>query len=395
MTMCAPSAPPGADVVIIGGGVIGSAIATFLGREGGCRVTVVERDPTYATASSSLSGSSIRQQFSTGVNIALSQYGISFLRDAASHLTVDGDTPALALREPGYLYLATAAGLPVLETNHAVQRRHGVAVALLGPAELGERFPWLSTEGVAGGSLGLDGEGWFDGPALMQAFRRKARSLGAAYIHGEAVAVEREGARVSAVRLADGSRIACGAVVNAAGPRARAVAAMAGVHVPVEARKRCVFIVACPDALPGCPLVVDTSGVWFRPEGNRFLAGWSPPEDAEDFGLEVDHGVFDDVIWPALAARVPAFERLRGHGAWAGHYEYNTFDQNALLGPHPELPNFYAANGFSGHGMQQSPGVGRGMAEMILHGEYRTLDLSDLDVGRVAAGRPFRELNVI
>ena len=381
-------------VVVIGGGVIGGAIATFL-RLGGASVTVVERDPTYAAASSSLSASSIRQQFSQPVNIALSQYGIAFLRDAAAHLSVDGDAPALGLREPGYLYLAGPSGLDVLRANHAVQRAAGVQVVLLDPAALRGRFPWLCTDGVAAGSLGLDGEGWFDGPALAAAFRRKARALGAAWMHGEAVGLERDGAQVAAVRLADGSRLACGAVVNAAGPHARAVAAMAGVALPVEARKRCVFVFTCPDALPGCPLVIDPSGVWWRPEGDRFIAGWSPPDDAEDTGLDVDHALFDGVIWPALAARVPAFERVRQAGAWAGHYEFNTFDHNALLGPHPGVPNLYFANGFSGHGMQQAPGVGRGVAELILHGAYRTLDLSALSVTRVGAGRPLLERNVI
>ena len=381
-------------VVVIGGGVIGGAIATFL-RLGGASVTVVERDPTYAAASSSLSASSIRQQFSQPVNIALSQYGIAFLRDAAAHLSVDGDAPALGLREPGYLYLAGPSGLDVLRANHAVQRAAGVQVVLLDPAALRGRFPWLCTDGVAAGSLGLDGEGWFDGPALAAAFRRKARALGAAWMHGDAVGLERDGAQVAAVRLADGSRLACGAVVNAAGPHARAVAAMAGVALPVEARKRCVFVFTCPDALPGCPLVIDPSGVWWRPEGDRFIAGWSPPDDAEDTGLDVDHALFDGVIWPALAARVPAFERVRQAGAWAGHYEFNTFDHNALLGPHPGVPNLYFANGFSGHGMQQAPGVGRGVAELILHGAYRTLDLSALSVTRVGAGRPLLERNVI
>ncbi|MBC7800687.1 MAG: FAD-binding oxidoreductase, partial [Gemmatimonadaceae bacterium] len=198
----------------------------FLRRDGDCRVTVIERDPAYRTASSSLSASSIRQQFSSPVNIALSQFGIAFLRDAAVQLGCDGDAPSLSLREPGYLYLASPAGLPVLQANHATQRAHGVAVALLDPQALRERFPWLSTEGVAAGSLGLDGEGWFDGPALMQAFRRKARALGASYVHGEVVGLE-HGRTVTGVRLADGSRIACGTVVNAAGRWARSVAAMA------------------------------------------------------------------------------------------------------------------------------------------------------------------------
>jgi len=149
--------------------------------------------------------------------------------------------------------------------------------------------------------------------------------------------------------------------------------------------------------MPSCPLVIDTSGVWFRPERDRYLAGWSPPEadDPEDEALEVEHSQFDDVIWPALAARVPAFEAIRGMGAWAGHYDYNCFDQNALLGTHPDVPNLVFANGFSGHGMQHSPGIGRGISELILHGAYRTLDLSPLAITRVAANRPLRELNVI
>ena len=170
---------------------------------------------------------------------------------------------------------------------------------------------------------------------------------------------------------------------------------MAGVALPVEARKRSVFILACRTPLPDCPLIIDTSGVWVRPEGDRYLAGWSPPDDAEDFGLEVDHGLFEDVVWPALAARIPAMEAVRTMGAWAGHYEVNTFDQNALLGVGAAVPNLLFANGFSGHGMQQAPGVGRGIAELLAYGAYRTLDLSALSVTRVAAGQPVRELCVI
>ncbi len=385
------------DVVIVGGGVIGSAIAYFLRLEGDCRVTVVERDPSYARASSSLSGSSIRQQFSCPVNIGLSQFGIDFLRGVGQHLAVDGEAPAIGLREPGYLYLASAAGVAGMRANNAVQVECGAKTALLAPGALRARFPWLDTEGLALGSLGLEGEGWFDGPALMQAFRRKARALGAAYVHADVVGLERRGPSVAAVVLGGGERLACGTVVNAAGPYARAVAGFAGLELPVQARKRSVFVLACKADLPGCPLVIDTSGVWFRPEGDRFLAGWSPPEeqDPEEFGLEVDHAQFDDVVSPALAARVPAFEAVRVTGAWAGHYEYNTFDRNGLLGRHPDVTNLVFANGFSGHGMQQAAGVGRGISELILHGAYQTQDLSALDVGRVGAGRPLRELNII
>jgi glycine/D-amino acid oxidase-like deaminating enzyme len=377
--------------------VVGSATAYFLRRDSDCRVTVIERDPTYARASSALSASSIRQQFSCPVNIALSRFGLEFLRSLDEHLTVDGQAPQIGLREPGYLYLAGPSGVKVLEANHATQRAHGAHTALLDPAALAERFPWMVLDGVEIGSLGLEGEGWFDGPALHQAFRRKARALGAEFIHAEAVGFERTGGAITAVSLHDGARLPCGSVVNAGGPYARSVAAWAGVALPVEARRRSVFVVACRAALASCPLVIDTTGVWFRPEGDRFLAGWSPPEedDPERLELDVDHEQWDDVVWPALAARVPAFEAVKVTGAWAGHYDYNTFDQNALIGKMPDVPNMFFANGFSGHGMQQAAGAGRGISELILHGRYTTLDLSDLDVGRVAAGRPLRELNII
>lgn len=377
--------------------MVGCATAYFLRRDGDCRVTVIERDPTYARASSALSASAIRQQFSCPVNIELSRFGLEFLRDLATHLTVDGEAPHVGLREPGYLYLAGPSGEPVLRANHAIQQAHGVSTALLDPAGLQARFPWMAVDGVALGSLGLAGEGWFDGPALHQAFRRKARALGAEFRHAAAVGIEQAGQAVTAILLENGDRVPCAAVVNAAGPHARIVAAWAGIALPVEARRRSVFVFACRETLPGCPLVIDTTGVWFRPEGDRFLAGWSPPEqdDPERLELEVDHPQWDEVVWPALAARVRAFEAVRVTGAWAGHYDYNTFDQNALIGRLPQLPNLFFANGFSGHGMQQAAGAGRALSELILHGRYTTLDLSDLDVGRVAANRPLRELNII
>ena len=380
-----PTGPAVAPAVaIVGGGVIGSAVAAFL-TEGGAQVTVIERDPTYARASSALSASAIRQQFSTPVNIRLSQFGVEYLRAAD-----------VGLREPGYLYLASEAGLAALRDNHAVQRACGADIALLGTEDLSRRFPFLSLAGIAGGALGLSGEGWFDGPALMHRFRAEARARGAAYLHAEAAGFDLAGGRVAAVRLGDGRRVEADWVVNAAGPGARHVAAMAGAALPVEARKRSVFVFQCRERLPGCPLVIDTSGVWFRPEGDRFLAGWSPPDDAEDLDLDtVDHAQWDEVVWPALAARAPALEAVRAGASWAGHYDYNTFDQNALLGALPEVPNLVHATGFSGHGMQQAPGVGRGIAELILRGGYRSLDLSPLDVGRVRAGRKLLERNVI
>ena len=386
-------------VVVIGGGAVGSAAAHWLTADPAFagEVVVVERDPTYARASSALSASSIRQQFSTPVNIAIGRFGVEFLREAGERLAVEGDRPEVGLRETGYLYLATPAGLAALRANHEVQRRHGADVALLSPEDLRERFPWLEVQDLAGGSLGLSGEGSFDGYALLRAFRTKAIAQGARYLKAEATGLVLADGRVTAVTLDDGTSLACDAAVNAAGPWAARVAAMAGIELPVRARARSVFVLACPESLPGCPLVIDPSGVWFRPEGQHFLAGAPPPpeRDLDDLPLEPDHALFEEVIWPALAARVPAFERLRVVSAWAGYYEMNTFDQNGIVGPHPAVPNLFFANGFSGHGIQQAPAVGRGLAELIVHGGYRSLDLSPLRWERVIEGRPLVERNVI
>jgi glycine/D-amino acid oxidase-like deaminating enzyme len=388
------------DVVIGGGAVMGSSVAYHLAAQAGFsgRILVVEKDMTYRKAASSLSLSSARQQFSCPINIRVGLYGVAFLRAARETLAVDGDAPDLSFTENGYLYLASQAGAATLAQNHATQSAEGADIALLDPEGLRRRFPFLNLQGVAAGAFGRTGEGWFDGYTLMQAFRRKARSLGVAYREGEIVAVERAGPSVAAVRLASGERVACGALVNTAGASGAArLAALMGLDIPVRSKKRCVFQFHAHERIARCPLMIDTSGVYCRTEGDAYLCGVSPPEaedpDSDDF--DVDWRQFDEIIWPALAHRVPAFEALRVGRAWAGHYDLNVFDHNAIVGRAPGLDNAYLATGFSGHGMQQSPAVGRGLAELIAQGRYATLDLGDFAYERIAAGRPLVERNVI
>jgi len=389
-------------VAVVGGGAIGNSIAFFLAahpRFAG-EITVVERDPTYRFASSALSASAIRQQFSTPVNVQLSRFGVDFLRNIDGYLSVAGHRAEIDLREPGYLILADETQAPTLEAVHRVQRNLGVDVAVISPRELSSRFPWLSTAGVAVGSLGLSGEGWFDGYGLLQAFRRKSLSLGVRYVPQEVTGFLREGRTATAAILNDGTRIPCDIAVNAAGPWAARIAAMLGIDLPVRARRRPVFVWACRQDLPRCPLVIDTSGVYFRPEGGQFIGGTSPKEgepDPDDLPLDdvVDHAVFDEAIWPHLARRVPAFEAVKVTRGWYGYYEVNTLDHNAIVGPHPSLSNVFFANGFSGHGLQHAPGVGRGVAELIVDGGFKTVDLSSLSFDRVLAGKPLVELNVI
>ena len=387
------------DVVIVGGAVHGASVAYHLAADPafGGSVLLVDKDPSFQFAATALSAGSIRQQFSSAINIAISLYGIDFLRGVGERLAVDGERPDIGLTEGGYLFLATEAGAATLRRNHALQTKMGADILHLDPTGLAARFPYLDTAGIAAGAWGRSGEGWFDGYTLMQALRRKARARGVETLTGEVATVERDGDRATGVRLVDGTLIAAGAVVLAAGTGAPRLAARAGVAPPVEARKRLVFTFSCREPLPGFPLLIDPSGAYVRPEGDLYLCGMAPPEDddppATDF--EVDHGFFAETIWPILAARVPAFEAIKPGRAWAGHYDFNTFDQNAIVGPLPGVDNLLVATGFSGHGLQQAPAVGRGLAELTVHGRYTTLDLSPLGYERIAKGAPLVEANVV
>ena len=388
------------DVVIVGGAATGSSAAFHIAADPAFsgRVLVLEKDPSYQFCASALSAASIRQQFSTAVNIRISLYGIEVLRRIGEILEVDGDRPAISLREGGYLFLATPAGRAVLEENHALQTALGADILFLDPLQLQARFPWLAVDDLAAGCWGRTGEGWFDGYGLMQAFRRKARSIGVAYRPEAAVALVRHGDRVTGVRLSSGEEIACGLVINAAGSGARALAATVGVDLPIRIKKRMIFSFKCADKVEGCPLLIDPNGTYVRPEGDDYICGSAPPE-SQDFDFDddytVDHHFFEDHIWPTLAARVPAFERIRLGRAWAGPYDMCEHDHNVLLGPAPGVSNLLLANGFSGHGLQQSPAVGRALGELAVHGRFLTLDLSELSPARLAEGRRVLERNVV
>lgn len=385
-----------ADVVIVGSGVMGAATAWWLTRlQPGLKVTLVESDTRYEKASSSLSASSIRQQFTCPVNIHLSQFGIAFLREAEHHLGLPDHPVALGLQEPGYLYLAQEAQKAALQSAHTIQKQAGADVALLSPTALRQRYPWLNVDDVALGSLGLSGEGWFDGPALHQAFLKKALSQGAQRLQDTVTGMDHTDTQIHGVRLASGRFLPCGQVVNAAGPWAAEVAAMAGVDLPVQAARRTVFVLSCPETLPNCPLLIDPSGWWLRPEGRFLITGSEPLQCEAGLPLEPDWSEWNDTQWASLAHRIPALAALRVERAWAGYYEMNRFDHNAVIGPHPVLRNLFFINGFSGHGMQHAAGAGLALAEWMLRGQSETLQVAALGFERLLQNQPLRELQVI
>ena len=388
------------DVAIIGAGIIGSATAYALKStfRSSRSVLLIEMDTSYRYASTPRSAGGIRQQFSTPENIALSQATLAFVKSMQDDFGVDAD---VGFKERGYLLLAGPRGREIVAENVAIQQSHGASVELAGADDLSERFSWLSVKGLTAGAFSTQGEGWADPALLMGALRKRAIGDGARLHSGTVTGLAVDGSRVKALQLADGTTVLATAVVIAAGAASGAVAAMAGARLPVEPRKRYVYVIACrapSESLSKAPLTVDPSGVWFRPEGAGFICGVSPDESNEpaaDDLDQIDEAPFYDVVWPTLAERVPEFEAVRLAGAWAGYYDYNTFDQNALIGRLPGYDNLLTATGYSGHGFQQAIGSGRGLAELIEHGRFRSLDLSRLSPDRVERGIVVRETNVI
>jgi glycine/D-amino acid oxidase-like deaminating enzyme len=387
------------DVLIVGGAAIGSAAAFFLATQPNFKgkILVLEQDFSYEKSATALSAASIRHQFSTPENIRLSQFGSSFLQNIANYLAVGDEVPAVSFKERGYLFLATPDGISTLKSNHSVQKSENVDVSLLTPAQLRSRYAWLNVDDLSAGSIGNRGEGWLDANGLMQGFRKKAISLGVQYKQAKVEKLQRAGRKIISAELTDGTSIAFDKVINASGIGASALAQTAGIGLPVEARKRTIFYFTSSAQIENCPMVIDPSGAYFRPEGEGFIGGIAPSseEDVQCDDFVIQHHLFEEVLWPILAARVPGFEALRLKRSWAGHYDMNTLDQNVILGAHPDVDNLLFANGFSGHGLQHSPAIGRALSELVTFGEFRTLDLAALGWSRIVNNRPYLEANII
>jgi len=389
------------DVVIIGGAIYGSSVAWWLTQMAGFddKVLVVERDPTYSFASTSHTNSCIRQQFSTATNVQVSQFGAEFIHNFRDFMGGNPDVPNLTLQSFGYLYLAdTPEFAQSLQRSQAVQSALGTATRHMSRDEIAQAYPFYQLDDILAGNHNLVDEGYFDGGTMFDWFKRSARAAGVEYVHAEVTAITREGSSLRSVTLSDGSEIACGTVVNASGPRAAATAQMAGLEIPVVPRKRYTFIFDAAQPLDvDLPLTIDPSGVHVRSDGKYYMAG-SPPEDDYDAAyddFDFDHSLWENKVWPAIATRIPQFEAVKVINEWVGHYAYNTLDQNALLGRAQSCPNFIFVNGFSGHGLQQAPAIGRGIAELITYNAYRSLDLGAFDINRTDRNQSFLETAII
>jgi glycine/D-amino acid oxidase-like deaminating enzyme len=378
------------DVAVIGGGAIGSAAAYFLKLAGVSRVCVIEPDPTYAKAATPVATGGCRRLFARPENIRMSQFSIDFFKAFEKHTGID-----VQWKEGGYLFVVGAGHEKVLEQNFHTQQGLGVEVELLERTEVAARYPWMRSDDVAMGVLSPE-DGWLDPNSVLQGFRKKAQALGATYVRDRVVEVHTNSNRVSKLMLASGSTNKGDSVVNAAGCWAASIAKLAGMDVPVNPMRRFEHYVELGEELPPMPLIKDPDRLVIRPEGKGYSVGLVKSDEPRGFNFELDPRWFEDVVWPACASRIPAFESLKLRREWVGLYDECELDGNMILGNWPgRLDNFYIACGFSGHGLMHAPAVGRALAELIVRGRFETLDLSRMGYQRVLDRAPYPEVGII
>ncbi len=392
------------DVIIVGGAMMGSATAWFLtaNPDFDGSVLVVEMDDSYANTSTAHTNSCMRQQFSNELNVRISQFAADFVKNLRGYMGGDTRVPELDIQNYGYMYLADNEGFAnTLRENQVVQHAAGAETQLLTAEEIKARYPFYNVDDVLLGSINLKDEGYWDGGTVFDWWRRSAKDRGVEYVTNRVVAMDVTDSKVTSVTLESGEVISCGQVVNASGPRGALTAKMAGIELPVEPRKRFTWIFSAEQPLDqDLPLTIDPSGVHFRQDGPKTYLAGGPPEPEDDIAVDpndfaMDHSRWENHIWPIIATRIPQFEAIKVVTEWAGHYAYNTLDQNAVLGAHPEISNFVFLNGFSGHGLQQSPAMGRATAEWLTYGEFRTLDMTPFGFERIIEGRAFEEKAII
>jgi glycine/D-amino acid oxidase-like deaminating enzyme len=384
------------DVVIIGGGAIGCATAVFLRKAGVERVCVLEPDPTYAKAATPMATGGCRRLFALPENIRMSQFSIEYYKNFAEHVAVDGYAPDVQWKERGYLFIGGPQHADVLEANARVQEAEGVQIELLDRAAIAARYPWMRNDDLALGVLSPQ-DGWLDPNSVLQGFRRKAQAMGVNFLRDRAVDLYVRNRRIVEIELASGTRVRGDHVVNAAGCWSASIAKLVGVDLPVNPMRRFEHYVELAHELPAdMPLIKDPDRLIIRPEGKGYAVGLVKSDEPRGFNFEVEPSWFQDVVWPACAARVKEFEELKLVREWAGLYDECELDGNMILGHCEGGPeNFLVACGFSGHGLMHAPAVGRGLAELMVAGRFESLDLKGMGHSRIVQRTPYPETGIL
>ena len=381
------------DVLIVGGGVMGCATAYYLlHADPTLRVAILEMDATYAQASTPLSDGNTRIQFNIKENIQMSQYGLAVLQEFAETMRVDDERPDPAFRQQGNLFVLDEASRDEAYEGLLLQQQLGCTVEWLTPDQVQQHYPFYNLQDCVAGTFGPQ-DGTMSPMAILMGYQKKAVALGAKLIEAEVISLRTEGDRITGVNLASGEVLYGNFVLNAAGAWAPKLAQSIGVRLPIAPTKRQVTVFET-NVHPATrlPALFLPSGLYVMHEdAGLFTCGKSFADDPigyDDFRWE--RKIFEEAIWPELVEFIPAFDRLKILRGWAGLYEVNTFDHNAILGEWPEVQGFYLANGFSGHGFQQCHAVGRYIAELML-AQTPTLDLSIFSPQRILDNNPVFE----
>ena len=382
--------PETANIVIIGGGVMGASVAYHLALKGCESVLLLERESFFGIEATGKCAGGVRYQFGSEINVRLSQLSLPMLDRFEEELGQPID-----LRYCGYLFLLTnEQDVSIFRQSVDMQRRLGVDTEWLAPDRIAELAPLLDLEGVLAGSFHA-GDGLADPSSVVQGYISGARRRGARLMTDVTVTdVHVEGGKVAGV-LTDRGEIAAPVVVNAAGPWAGEVGRMAGVDIPiVPVRRQIVVTGPIPEIPPDFPFIIDfATGLYFHREGLGVLTGMANPDEPVGFDQSVDE-TWELVHLEAAMERLPLLERAGLASRWAGLYE-NSPDAHPILGRIPALEGFYCIGGFSGHGFQHGPACGLLLAEEILEGEAHTLDVSALSITRFEEGKEIVEYNVV
>jgi len=387
------------DIIIIGGGIIGSATAFFLTQRGfGGKVAVIEPDPTYEFASTPQGAGGVRRLFSRSENIDMSKFSLEFYRNFAEETGLEPEKADIGFRSQGYLFVTKPEGADILEKNYQFQISKNVPADLLGVEELKNRFPSLGVEDIALGCHSPE-DGWIDPSAALQGFRAAAQQNGVAFIRGRVVSLHAGNKKVESVQLEDGQCLAGELFLNTAGPWCDEIARMINAELPVKPMCRVQHYWHCSSEIEALPLVKDDSGMFFRPEGDGFAGGCPSFAIPPGFNFDFDRGFFanyfEETVWPLIANRLPKFENIRLRRTWGGHYAQNIFDGNMIIGKFSrDYSNILTACGFSGHGLMHAPAVGRALAELSLNGDFQTLDLNALTIDRIWDNHPYNEFGI-
>ncbi|MCX6082362.1 MAG: FAD-binding oxidoreductase [Chloroflexi bacterium] len=380
------------DVILVGGGVMSCASAFYLLKaDKKLKVCIVEKDPTYTYASTPLSDGNTRIQFNLKENIQISLFGLDVLASFAEDMAVNGQKLDIAFRRQGNLFLVDEDVRVEAEIGLVLQQSLGCDVKWMTPAEIRQIYPLCEPGGCNGATFGAQ-DGTMNPWAVLVAYKNKALALGAEYMHAEAETILSEENRVTGIRLVGGETLFAPIVLNGAGAWGAQLALTCGVSLPILPVMRQVFVVETNVRPKGIlPGIFFPSGLYcFHERNGQFMIGKSLADDPVGFDFRPNKQAFTDQIWPELVEYLPEFDRLKVTRSWAGLYDVNTLDGNAVLGEWPTLKGFYLANGFSGHGFQQCHAVGRYIAEQML-GMQPVLDLSKFSPERILENKPVAE----